>query len=138
MDFIEKLETPDLPPNELFLLQGEPLLLLRNINTRIGLAKGRRCNADELGARNVVVRFDDGHRHTLPRIPMDKSSNGMKFSRWQVPLKLVFAGTVHRSQGMTLGRSVVDCRTQFWEHGQMCVALSRVRNPEDFGWISWL
>jgi hypothetical protein len=62
---------------------------------------------------------------------MEKTSNGMTFTRWQIPLRLLFAGLVHRSQGMTLQRAVIDCRTKFWEHGQLSVALSRVKNPAD-------
>jgi hypothetical protein len=62
---------------------------------------------------------------------MGKVSNGMKFAGWQVPLRLIFAGTVHRSQDMTLHKAVIDLRTEFWEHGQLCVTFSNVRNPEN-------
>jgi hypothetical protein len=62
---------------------------------------------------------------------MGKQSNGMKFVRWQLPLRLLFAGTAHRSQGITLQRAVIDCRTKFWEHGQLYVALSRVKSAAD-------
>jgi hypothetical protein len=55
----------------------------------------------------------------------------MKFVRWQLPLRLLFAGTVPRSQGMTLQQSVIDCCTKFWEHGQLYVTLSRVTSPAD-------
>jgi hypothetical protein len=81
--------------------------------------------------RTVVLQFDDGDTRALTRIPMEKQSNGMKFVRWQLPLRLLFAGTVHRSQGMTLQRAVIDCRTQFWKHDQPYVALSRVKSPAD-------
>jgi hypothetical protein len=47
---------------------------------------------------------------------------------------MLFAGTVQRSQGMTLQRAVKDCRTKFWEHGQLYVALSPVKSPADL-WI---
>jgi hypothetical protein len=32
---------------------------------------------------------------------------------------------------MTLQRAVIDCRTKFWERGQLYVALSRVKSPAD-------
>jgi hypothetical protein len=32
---------------------------------------------------------------------------------------------------MTLARVVIDCRSRFWEHGQLYVALSRVTDPRN-------
>jgi hypothetical protein len=60
---------------------------------------------------------------------MEKTLKGMKFVRRQFPLRLVFAGTVHRSQGRALQRAGIDYRTKFWEHGQRYVALSLVKSP---------
>lgn len=48
-------------------------------------------------------------------------------SRTQIPLVAGWAMTVHKSQGMTLNRVVVDLRRSF-EEGQMYVALSRARS----------
>jgi hypothetical protein len=131
IDFIEKIDTPDLPPNQIHILEGDPFILLRNMDTRSGLAKGRRCRAVEMKNQTVVFQFDDNDTRTLTRIPMEKKSNGMIFVRWQLPIRLMFAGTVHKSQGMTLNKAVIDCRTKFWEHGQLYVALSRVKSPID-------
>jgi hypothetical protein len=128
---IETTDTPDLPPTEFDVLLGDPCILLRNIDTGHGLARGRRCIAIAMRGMTVVVQLDNGQEVTFPRIPMEKESNGLKFVRWQIPLRSVFAGTVHRCQGMTLGRAVVDLPTQFWEQGQLYVALSRVRPPVD-------
>jgi hypothetical protein len=44
-------------------------------------------------------------------------------------LRLIFIGAVHRSQGMTLQRAVVNCCMKFWEHGQLYVTLSGVKSP---------
>jgi hypothetical protein len=131
LDFLERIDAPDLPLNTISLYAGDALVLVRNLDTSLGLAKGRRCSARNIRHRTVVVDFDGGDARTLTRMPMEKVTNGMRFKRWQVPLRLMFAGTVHRSQGMTLSRTVIDCRSAFWEHGQLYVALSRGRNPRD-------
>jgi hypothetical protein len=94
-DFIERIETPDLPSHILHFYEGDPCTLLRNIGTLLGLVKGRYCWVLDARERVAVIRFDGGEEITLSRIPMEKMSNGMKFSRWQVPLKSIYAGTVH-------------------------------------------
>lgn len=49
--------------------------------------------------------------------------------RVQIPLKLAFATTVHKAQGMTLDSVEVDCRKMF-APGQFGVAISRVRSSK--------
>lgn len=46
----------------------------------------------------------------------------------QFPMRLSWAVTVHKSQGMTFDRVVIDLEHQMFEHGQLYVALSRCRS----------
>jgi hypothetical protein len=131
LDFIESIDTPALPPTNIHILDGDPFILLRNIGTGSNLAKERRCCVIQMKNRTVIVQFDDNETKPLTRIPMGKTLNGMKFVPWQIPLRLIFAGTANRSQGMPLQRAVIDCRTKLWEHEQLSVALSRVKTPTD-------
>jgi hypothetical protein len=79
IDFIQKIDSPDLPSNNIPILEGVPFVSIRNIDTLSGLVKGRRCRAIQNKNRTVVFQFGDGKTRTLTRIPMEKTSNGMKF-----------------------------------------------------------
>ena len=76
-----------------------------------------------------IVQFLNGKKRTIyPRCMMnelgDEEEEYSLLSRTQIPLTAAWAMTVHKAQGMTLSRVVVDLRHSF-APGQVYVALSR-------------
>jgi hypothetical protein len=76
IDFIERIDRPDLPPNDIHILKGDPFILLRIIDTCSGLAKGRRFQAVQMRNRTVVLQFDDDETRALTRIPWESNQMG--------------------------------------------------------------
>ncbi|KAG5876122.1 hypothetical protein JTB14_036162 [Gonioctena quinquepunctata] len=117
-------------PNRLELKIGAQVMLLKNINIASGLVNG---------ARGVVKKFEEG----LPIVQFRnrkeysakwekwvvKTAGGGSLTRKQIPLKLAWAFSIHKSQGLTLDCVEMSLGRVF-EAGQAYVALSRAQSLE--------
>jgi len=86
----------------------------------------------------VTVQLDSYTGHALsddsiPIIPLCRTwlSSNKQCSRLQLPLKLAWAVTIHKSQGMTLDKVVFDVDKKEFSTGLTFVACSRVRHLND-------
>jgi hypothetical protein len=133
VEFLRSTNASGLPPGELHLKPGCPLILLRNLAPARGLCNGTRLILIQATHRVLEVKILGGQHNGevafIPRISLIPSSQpGMTFRlrRRQFPVRLAFALTINKAQGQSVRYVGVDLHEPVFSHGQLYVALSRV------------
>ena len=108
---------------------GAQVMLLKNIDVAAGLVNGARGRVEKFSSDgNPVVRFLSGNTLEIKSEKwVVKGGPGVTLTRSQIPLKLAWAFSIHKSQGMTLDCVEVSLSRVF-ECGQAYVALSRAKS----------
>ncbi|RXK35544.1 hypothetical protein M231_07176 [Tremella mesenterica] len=142
-------------PQILYLMLGAQVMLTRNLWTSMGLTNGIKhgttgqIHSIALAAGDtpqqctpavVMVAFPSykgpSTWHTndgipvLPIIPQTttwEGTGGARCTRRQIPLKLAYAITIHKCQGLTLPRAVINIGESDFSGGLTFVAVSRVK-----------
>ncbi|KAG5680985.1 hypothetical protein PVAND_010459 [Polypedilum vanderplanki] len=127
--YLTKTLDSQLPvPHKLVLKEGCQVMLLKNINLSNGLVNGARGIVTKFSDGFPVVKFKNNVEYIAkPEKWIIKLPNGTQLQRKQVPLKLAYCISIHKSQGLTL-----DCvemsLSKVFEAGQAYVALSRAQS----------
>ena len=112
---------------EIFLKKGCRVMLLVNMDFDRGLINGSCGVIHGFNDETINITFDNGVNANIPMHEFEYYYNDKVVAlRLQYPLKLAYGITIHKSQGMTLDKLVVDCKKVF-ECGQVYVAMSRVK-----------
>lgn len=131
--FVEQLKKGCLSPEELKLKKGAVVMFTKNnfelgyVNGTIGAVVG--FSEDDLGEEEVspIVKTREGRKIIVEPVQWAVEENGEAVAKIeQLPLRLAWAMTIHKSQGATLDEAFVDLKGAFVE-GQGYVALSRVK-----------
>lgn len=118
-------------PSTLNLKVGCQVMLLRNLDTSTGFVNGSLGIVTSLTPTFATVHFtkldksvDISHYDEIIDI-----HNVGSCSRRQLPLKLAYAISIHKSQGQTLNEMITSIDSgEIFSCGQAYVALSRVRD----------
>ena len=137
----EKAGADKLPaPKQLSLKEDAQVMFVRNdperrwVNGTIGVVTG-------LGDKSITVQLDDGVEHDVEiiewediRYALDEKTNEIveevAGAYKQFPLMPAWAVTIHKAQGLTLERVMVDLARGAFADGQVYVALSRCQSLE--------
>lgn len=132
----------DVPaPMELELKGGALVVFVKNGDKWHNGSIGR---VEVLNAREIIVQILDDDNQNLVVVKPEKWQK-IEYSRdendriveneigsyKQFPLMLGYAMTIHKSQGKTLSKVIIDISRGAFAHGQTYVALSRTRSAND-------
>ncbi len=126
---VERLKKSILSPEVLGLKVGGEVIFTAN-DYKSGYVNGDRGKVVAFKSGYPVIRMQRQAYIILKQHNWRAEVDGMVLAEaWQLPLKLAWAITIHKSQGMSLDEAAIDLSHAF-SVGMGYVALSRLRNIE--------
>ena len=134
----ETIKKSIMAPTRLNLKTGARVMFVKN-NYEKGYLNGSMGTVVRFNSEGIpIVRFSNGVELKAEQEEwrIEDETGKLLVSYNQVPLRLAWAITVHKSQGMTLDTAQMDLSKTF-EKGQGYVALSRVKSLEGLNLIGF-
>lgn len=128
-NYVESLQRSVLAPAELHLKEGALVMAVKNsLDRKYANGSLGTVVAFDPATDYPIVKFLNGKEVTMQPDTWElRDGDKKRASITQIPLRLAWAITIHKSQGMTLDAALIDLRKAFVA-GMGYVALSRVRS----------
>ena len=124
---VEQLSKNILAPVELRLKIGAEVMFVVN-SVSEGYSNGSRGEVVKFDDNLPIVRLKNGHKIKVSKYSWTYKEDEVTLAEVkQIPLRLAWAITIHKSQGMSLDEAEIDLRGAFTP-GMGYVAISRVRS----------
>lgn len=136
-EYLRNTDTSGLPSAQLKLKIGIPVMLLHNLRLLVGLCNGYRLRIGHLYhcydiPAEILLGSCTGTIHYIPHITLTPGPGDLYFTsaRRQYLIRPRFTMAINKSLDQ-LHIVGLDLRSSVFSHGQLCVALSRIRNGTD-------
>ena len=130
VEYMEKAKKNCNAPESLQLCVGAQVMLLINMDLGSGLCNGSRGIVLDIIEDIPIVQFLNGACRSISHHVWDvQEGNEVLMKIIQIPLRVAYATTIHKSQGSSLDYVEIDLKDIF-DYGQAYVALSRVKRLE--------
>lgn len=134
-------QNKDAPTDEHLILKRNARVMCIANDSAGTYVNGSLGTVSDLDEVSVTVDLDNGtqvtlgtHTWTLFQSKYDEETKTLVQEKLgsfeQIPLRLAWAVTIHKSQGKTFDKLVIDLERGAFAHGQVYVALSRCRTLE--------
>ena len=135
---VESLKRGCLSPERLSLKEGAVVMCTKN-NSAQGYANGTLGKVVGFDVDTGYPQIETRDERIITISPVEwvvEEEGKVRAKIIQIPLRLAWAITVHKSQGQSLDAAAMDLSRAF-EYGQGYVALSRVRTLEGLHLLGW-
>ena len=110
---------------DISLIKNTQIMITRNIDIDNGLLNGTRGIVDELYDNYIIIKDVNNKLHKIEYYT-DLDENMCKLINF-IPVKLAYALSIHKSQGMTIDALAIDLGCNIFIAGQLYTALSRAK-----------
>jgi ATP-dependent DNA helicase PIF1 len=112
------------------LVENSQIIVTRNIDIYEGIVNGTRGVIKHLHDNSVVIKDTEGRLYNISYFKdiIDETKKTDKYHISHMPLKVSYALSIHKSQGMTIDALEIDLGENIFTCGQAYTALSRAKS----------